>query len=264
MPIVTLTTDFGLTDRYVAQMKGALLTVAPGVTLVDVSHEVPAQDIACGARLVQRVAPWYPAGTVHLVVVDPGVGTDRDLVAIEAHGQRFVGPDNGLLGWLDDASIVVIDPERLPVRGASTTFHGRDLLAPAAAMLALGAPLRSLGAAKHSLCRLPTGDSATVERTPRGVRIAGRIVAIDHYGNAVTNVLDSMLDGADRPRVRVTCGERVVLGVAPTYASAPGSGLVALVGSDGELELAIGGGSAASLAGLRVGDEVIVEFGTPD
>jgi S-adenosylmethionine hydrolase len=194
-----------------------------------------------------------------LAVIDPGVGTDRDLVAIESRGQRFVGPDNGLFGWLaGDASVVVIDPDRLPVRGASHTFHGRDLLAPAAGALARGAALGSLGTPKNALRPLPTPPPAAIKPTPGGVRITGRIVEIDHYGNAVTNIPRELLGSVRLEAMRVECAGQTVVGLTRTYGDAPPGSLVALVGSDDDVELAVVNDNAAELHGLTVGDEVVI------
>ncbi|MEN0110966.1 MAG: SAM-dependent chlorinase/fluorinase, partial [Planctomycetota bacterium] len=146
MAIITVTTDFGAGGRYVAQLKGVLYARAPGVTIVDLSHDIPSQDIAAAARLLKDAAPCWPTGTTHLAVVDPGVGTERPIVAIDAVGQRFVGPDNGLFGWLNGRTdaVVAINPRRIEPAGKSATFHGRDLMAPAAARLALHADVAEL------------------------------------------------------------------------------------------------------------------------
>lgn len=257
MPIITLTTDFGQASRYVAQMKGVLLSEASGATLVDLSHEVAPQDIAAGARLLEDSAPWYPAGTVHLAVVDPGVGAGRLIVAIESEGQRYVGPDNGLFGWLTDKAeaVVVLDPVRFDPQMASATFHGRDLMAPAAALLASGSQVSDLGEPHEPLMVLPESNKPT--RTGEG--IDGYVVEVDRFGNLITNIKPSLLGDAPLDeRLRVACGEHETLGLQITYAHHPPQTLVALVGSTGYIELAIVNGDAATMLDARVGDPVTI------
>lgn len=259
MSIVTLTTDFGAGGRYVAQMKGVLYSQAPAATVIDLSHGVPPQDVRAGARLLEEVTPWWPEGTVHLAVIDPGVGTERAIVAVEALGQRFVGPDNGLFGWLADRvdSVVALSRERLSVAGDSCTFHGRDLMAPAAAALATGTPPAELGTPHGELLRLePDGEPVT-----EGDRITGRVVEVDHYGNLITNVPAESLGDAPRDeRLRITLGEHETFGLWRTYGEQPPQTLVALVGSGGLVELAIVNGSAAQMLAAHVGDAVSLDW----
>ena len=245
MAIVTLLTDFGTADGYVGEMKGVLLTRAPDAVLVDVSHEIAAQDVE-GARLVLARA-WrrFPEGTVHLVVVDPGVGSRRRAIAASSDGRFLVGPDNGVLSpalLLAGASAVEI-----PVPpSAAPTFHGRDVFAPAAAALAQGVPIDALGA--------PVQDPI-VRRTPEARRlddgsIAGEVITIDRFGNAVTNLL-GLRGGA----VEVA-GHTLEL--ARTYADVARGAPTAVVGSSGLIELAVRDGSAAATLGVARGSAVVL------
>lgn len=258
--LITLTTDFGLGGRYVAQMKGVLYREAPGVTVVDLSHSIPPQDLAAGARFLEQSTTGFPAGTVHLTVIDPGVGSEREIVAVHAHGQVYVGPDNGLFGWIDGqlTEAVAIDLPRLNLKSISNTFHGRDIMAPVAAWLAKGAELTDLGEPHRRLVKLPQSEPPIAT----DCRLEGRVVEVDHYGNLITNVRPDDLGDAPRDeRLRITLGEHQTFGLWRTYADQPPQTLLALVGSTGCLELAITNGSAAEMLGGRVGDPVVLDWG---
>lgn len=247
-PIVTLLTDFGTADGYVAEMKGVLLAHAPEAQLVDASHDLPPQDVESGRLALARFWRRYPPGTVHLVVVDPGVGSARRALAVESHALRLVGPDNGVLSpalLLPGARAV-----ELPVSAqASATFHGRDVFAPAAAALATGAPLESLG--------LPC-DDPIVRRTPEAHRLAdggvqGEVIAVDRFGNLVTNLIARRGGGVE------VAGRRVP--IARTYADAAPGALLALTGSSGLVEIAQRDGSASRALGLGRGAPVVLRQG---
>ncbi len=248
-PPVVLLTDFGTADGYVAALKGVLATRAPGVPLVDATHDVPRGDPGAGARALGRFWRLFPSGTVFLCVVDPGVGTPRRPIAVRADGRLGVGPDNGLLGPMleaPDARCVVLrgqDPPGVP----SATFHGRDVFAPAAAHLAAGGPFEALG--EPVLDPVP-GPGVPEARGEPG-RAQGVVTGVDRFGNLATNVPGSWLRGA----AWVEIGRRRVP-VARTYGDvAPGEGL-ALVGSDGYVEVAVRDGSAAADFSASVGTRV--------
>jgi S-adenosylmethionine hydrolase len=241
--LITLLTDFGTADGYVGEMKGVLASLAPQTPVVDIAHDVAPHDVE-GARLaLARYWRRFPEGTVHLVVVDPGVGSARGALAASSEGRFFVGPDNGVLSPAllhGDARCVLIT---IPT-GASPTFHGRDVFAPAAAQLAQGASLESLG---------DVADSPVIRRTPEATRredgaVQGEVIAVDRFGNAVTNLL-AMRGG----RVQVN-GLSLVL--RRTYADAAEGEPVALVGSSGLVEIAVRDGSAAERLGLKRGSGV--------
>lgn len=251
-PIVTLTTDFGTSDFYVAAMKAVLLRACPEARLIDVTHAVPRHDILCGSITLERAVDGFPPGTTHLAVVDPGVGTDRRLLVAEVKGQLVVCPDNGLITWAwrrhggGRGYELVWRPERTP----SHTFHGRDILAPVAGMLAAGTPLDRLAS--------PVDDPALLEVAPTdGAAGSARIIHLDVFGNATTDLSHELLGERRLKAVRVK--GRDFGRLRRTYWDvAPGKPL-ALIGSSGLLEIAIRDGSAAQELGLTVGDEVIVE-----
>ena len=243
MRMITLLTDFGTADGYVGEMKGVLATGAPEAALVDIAHDLPAQDVEAARLAVARYWQRFPAGTVHLAVIDPGVGGPRAAIAVESEGRLLVGPDNGVL------SPALLHPGAqcvtLPVPpGAAPTFHGRDLFAPAAAQLARGAPIDSLGE--------PT-PAPIVRRTPEAVRrddgtVEGIVIAIDRFGNAVTNLVAWRGGTVDVGGRRLTIGR--------TYAEGEAGAALALIGSSGLVEIAVRDGSAAQRLGLARGDTV--------
>jgi S-adenosylmethionine hydrolase len=252
MPFITLLTDFGTTDSYVAEIKGVLLSTAPAAVLVDVTHLVPPGDVRAGAYLLGRTWHHFPPGTTHLSVVDPGVGTNRAALALRAHDHWFVGPDNGLFTpVIHDAEVEIVEL-RVP-RDAAPTFHGRDLFAPAAASLACGVPLQSLG-------RPFTGvPQRLVYAEPRyeGKSVLGEIVYVDRFGTLVTN-----LNTEQVPPYATIEVEGLDLGsLRRTFGDVPTGGLLAYVGSGGAVEVAVRDGSAARRLGLGVGGRVRARLG---
>jgi S-adenosyl-L-methionine hydrolase (adenosine-forming) len=243
--VVTLLTDFGTADGYVGEMKGVLASSAPGCTVMDIAHDIPAHDVDAARLTLARYWQRYPAGTVHLCVVDPGVGGQREALAVQSAGRFLVGPDNGLLSpalLLPDVRCV-----SLPVpHGVSATFHGRDVFAPAAALLASGTPLETLGAPFHDPVILRTAEAT---RDANG-DIHGLVIGIDRFGNVLTNLVTRRAGhvnfaGASLPIVR-------------TYADVPSGTLTAVVGSTGFIELAIRDGRASDTLAARRGDPVIL------
>lgn len=256
--VIALLTDFGCAGHHAGVMRGVVLGLAPGARLVDLSNGVPAGDIAHGAWLLRWSWRHFPAGTVHLAVVDPGVGTPRRALAAAAGGQFFVGPDNGLLSYaLRDAgkaAVVRLTPPAV-AGGPSPTFHGRDLFAPAAARLSLGQTLERLGAPVADWLRLP---EPVVRRTgPR--RLQGQVVAIDHWGNLVTSVTERDLARAGIGAGAAVCvGRRVIRGLCRTYGDAEPGTPVALINSNGHLEIAVNSGRADAILGSAPGGIVRV------
>ena len=257
MRLIALTTDFGFSDPWVGIMKGVIASRAPGVPVVDVTHGVPPQDVLAGALVLQHAAPYFPPGTIHVAVVDPGVGGPRHPVCVDTGAALFVGPDNGLLSLAAPSGsvkrIVHLTDERWLLPKRSTTFHGRDVFAPAAATLATGTPPEALGPEVTDLTRLviPTPVS-----DPDGLR--GEIIYIDHFGNLVTNVSEAALAAFPRERLSISIADARLGGVATSYeAVAPGD-LVAVVNSWGLLEIAVREGSARAALAARVGDRLLV------
>jgi len=248
--IITLLTDFGTADSYVGEVKGALLSLAPEVAVVDVTHDIAPGDVAAASFVLGRVWRAFPAGTVHLAVVDPGVGTRRRVLAADIAGHRFVAPDNGLLS--DVFAVAHADVVSLPIPGgASHTFHGRDVFAPAAARLAQGAALAELGAAVSDLAHLPPRRLRT-----EGAELIGQVVHVDRFGTLVTNL----------PAGAVARGAMVRLGghtvaVHATFSDVPPGSPVAYVGSGGTLEIAVRDGRADGVLGVARGVEVRVSAG---
>ena len=243
-PLITLLTDFGTADGYVGEMKGVLLARAPDATLVDITHDIPPQDVEMARLTLARVWRRFPSGTVHLVVVDPGVGTERAALAVSSDGRWLVGPDNGVLSpALLVAGACAVTLETPP--NASASFHGRDVFAPAAAALALGVPLESLGAA----ARQPV-----IRRTPEPQRVedgvlAGVVIAIDRFGNAITNLVGL------RAGVVELAGRSLPL--RRTYGDVPRGTVLAIVGSSGLIEIAVRDGNAARQLTLTRGSPVV-------
>jgi S-adenosylmethionine hydrolase len=242
--IITLLTDFGTADSYVAELKAVLLSRAPEVTMVDISHQVPPGDIRAAQYLLDRAWQHFPAGTIHVAIVDPGVGTERRAIAGESGGHRFVAPDNGLLSFLPrDARLV-----SLPIPPvAAATFHGRDVFAPAAASLATGASLESLGLTiTDPYCSplpAPSHDSLTV---------VGEVIYVDHFGTLVSNIPGNAVQAGVRIRVEGTD----VGSLSRTFHDVARGALVTFVGSGGTVEIAVRDGSAARMLGVGVGAEV--------
>lgn len=247
--IITLLSDFGTADGYVGEIKGVLASAAPDVWVVDVSHDLAPQDVEAARLAVARYWRRFPEGTVHMAVVDPGVGTGRAALAVESDGRFLVGPDNGILSpalLLRDARAVeLVIPSR-----AAPTFHGRDVFAPAAAMLATGVRLDSLG----DRCEAPV-----IRRTPEARRrpdglVEGEVITIDHFGNLITNLI-APRGGAVRVR------GRDIGPVRRTYGDAEDGSVIALLGSTGLVEIAVRNGSAARLLGAGRGERVLLTPG---
>jgi S-adenosylmethionine hydrolase len=254
MGIVTLITDFGTRDGYVGEMKGVLLDRCRSASLVDVTHEIEPGDIPGAAWVLGRVWGRFPEGTVHLVVVDPGVGGGRRAVALEHDGRWFVGPDNGLITRAIPGEPVrarVIETDSLGLAPASVTFHGRDLFAPAAAWLAGGGDPSQMGASLDAsgLVRL---DLPAPERL--GLAVRGHVWHVDRFGNLITDIPGAWVS----PTALVEVGGEEVSGLRTHYGAAGDGELLALIGSGGTLEISLRNGSAADRLSAGSGDRVNV------
>ena len=260
--LITLTTDFGSGSSYVAQMKGVILSLCREVDLVDISHAIGPQNIREGAVVLADAAPRFPAGTIHVAVVDPGVGTGRPLLHARIGQQRYLAPDHGLLSLLARGerpqTLRALENNRYWLPETSHTFHGRDILAPVAAQLALGVDPDELGPPLSSLHML---DWPQPQRSQRGV--TGEVLYVDSFGNVITNLVrDDVAAAGNAARLIVSCAGRTIRGLVPTYAAAAPQELVALFDSQGRLELAIVQGNAAHELAVTPGAPVTVERGT--
>jgi len=260
MPIITLTTDFGTGSPYVAAMKGVILSINPAATIIDISHAVPAQDVARGALVLEDTTPWFPEGTIHVAVVDPGVGTARSILYARIGSQQYIAPDNGLLSRLSarwqPSTVLRLTEKTHWLPTVSHTFHGRDIMAPVAARLSLGLDPRLLGPAAGQLDQLDLPLPRVVDD-----KVRGEVISIDSFGNLITNIAFDLLAGKPNDsRACVVCGIYETFGIYHTYGEQAAGMLVALIGSAGRLELAIVGDNAAARMGVSVGTPVVVAW----
>lgn len=259
MTIITLLTDFGLQDGYPGIMKGVIFGIAPHVDIADITHFVSPQNVREGALAVGRSYRYFPAGTIHVAVVDPGVGTHRRPIAFRAGNHTFVGPDNGLFslvieearlnGW--PLEVVVLDNPSYWLPNPSNVFHGRDIFAPAAAWLAAGVALHDLGTKINDPVMLDFPRPVVSEN-----EIAGEVIAIDHFGNLSTNIEDGLW--SDWGSVEVLVAGKVISGLVKTFGERPVGDLVALFGTDHDLSISIVNGNALEQLKASLGTKVII------
>lgn len=271
--VISLTTDFGTQDGYVGVMKGAMAGIAPGVPFIDISHKIPPQDVRSAAYVLWTMLPYFPEKSVHLVVVDPGVGTSRRPIAASTPWGLLVGPDNGVFSYVWHAAppelIVELAASEYQLGATSATFHGRDIFAPAAAYLAGGLPMHKLGGEVKDPVRLPL---PLLDITDGALH--GEVIYIDHFGNVITSIgrlvwegdylhLDAAF-GAAQPlmlrsfAVNVRVGDRDLGPIRRTYGEVKPGDPLALIGSEGMLELAISHGHGGDALDINVGDAVSV------
>jgi len=255
--IITLTTDFGTKDWFVGSMKGVILGIQPEVLVVDITHDVSSGDIRGGAFALAAGYSFFARGTIHLAVVDPGVGSDRAAIAVQTADYLFIGPDNGVLSWAlrqeSIKSIRKLENEKLFLRSISHTFHGRDIFAPVAAHLSKGVAIEKLGPAQPQLVTFPWPKP---QRTRR--EVAGEVLYIDQFGNAITNIRSEFLDGFDRESCRVMLRRKAIARLKRYYEEVAPGEAACVASSSGFLEIAVNGGSAARRFKLKVGDAVEV------
>ncbi|MBU0681447.1 MAG: SAM-dependent chlorinase/fluorinase [Proteobacteria bacterium] len=256
--LITLTTDFGLDDPFVAMMKGVILSRCPQACLVDICHTIPPHDVSAAGHILAEAAPYFPKATIHVAVVDPGVGTDRRIICIDSGGHLMLAPDNGLLTpFFDDAySAFQVMNDDLFLQPLSATFHGRDIFAPVAAALACGLDPRELGPS------LPLGDLVRLVRpmpTMHGQELRGQCLHADHFGNMATNIsqqdLATFLAPGETPMICLA--ETTITDLSRTFDKKPGSA-IALLNSSNHLEISIPRGNAARELNLLPGTLVVV------
>ncbi len=270
LPTIAMISDFGTGDAYAGIMKGVILSIAPRVRIIDLTHEVPPGDVRSAAFMLWQAAAFMPRGTIFLAVVDPDVGTERRAIAVSFSRFTFVGPDNGLFTYLPlrDAEHrgVRIDSTEYGLPGAGSTFHGRDVFAPAAAHLAAGLPITDLGAEVEGLARLPL---PRLELLPEG-RLRGEVLRADRFGNLITSIgflrmqgdsirYESWLASGKEHKFKAAAGLRarlsggVEIPFARTYGEVPPGEPLAYIGSDGLLEIAVNKGNAAAELSVSAG-----------
>jgi S-adenosylmethionine hydrolase len=249
--VLTLLTDFGTRDAYVGIMKGVILSIAPSVDIVDLSHSIPPQGVLVGALLLKSAVRYFPTGTIHLAVVDPGVGSSRDAIAVFTDRGILIGPDNGLLhpaalqsGLRETRRI---ECEKFFLHPVSNTFHGRDIFAPVAAHLAAGVPPEEVGSVVPELTELGLPEPRT-----EGDRVVGEVIHVDQFGNLVTNIPAEVLDSASLRDgvVRLTAGGEVP--IVSAYAEVPEGQPLAIVGSWDQIEISVRNGNAAKELGAGI------------
>ncbi len=262
-PIITLTTDFGLNDHFVGTIKGVILNISPEIEIVDISHSVQAFDVLDGALTIAQSYSYFPSGTVHLVVVDPGVGTARRPILVTSDRHHFVAPDNGVL------SMVYAREERLHIRHVtadhyslqpiSNTFHARDVFAPVAAWLAKGVDPEKFGDEISDFVRFnPPRPKSANGNTLRGV-----ILKVDRFGNLVTNITPQdapMLFGTEPAPFKMVVGKHEITAILPNYSDGSPGEVFGILGSMGYLEISSNRGSAAKIVGSGKGSEVTISL----
>jgi S-adenosylmethionine hydrolase len=268
VPRITLTTDFGLKDGNVGVMKGVIWGICPGAEIADISHLIGPQNVPEAALILARSAPYFPSGTVHVVVVDPGVGTARRPMAAKIGDWYYVGPDNGTItllfqlakqeGWT--CEFVELNNARFWLPSVSHVFHGRDIFAPCAAHLANGVPLSQLGARIDDPVQL---ELPQPKRDAEGWR--GEVVHVDHFGNLASNIRVEHLGPAleHKDKIVVRLGATEINGMVDTFGERGAGEVVALLGSTGNLIISVVNGSAAGRLGAGVGDRIQVKVPGP-
>jgi hypothetical protein len=246
---ITLTTDFGTSDHFVGTMKGVILAIAPRVQIVDVTHEIPPFSVQEGAFAIAQAWRYFPRGSIHVVVVDPGVGSARRAILCEAEGHFFIAPDNGVLSMVYDRTrhkVRQIANPKLMLKTISKTFHGRDVFAPAAAHLAAGVAPARFGKPVHDAIRHPLLTPVPLSASV----FQGSVLKIDRFGNLITNFhIDDFPEFYTRP-FALRIGRKRIEALARTYAETKQGDLFAIVGSSGYLEIAVNQGSAAQRLGV--------------
>ncbi|MDX1707957.1 MAG: SAM-dependent chlorinase/fluorinase [Desulfobacterales bacterium] len=264
MPVITMLTDFGTADEYVGVMKGVILSICPSAAVIDISHRVEPQDRAQAAYLIPGYFHFFPPETIHLVVVDPGVGSQRAILAVHCQQHFFIAPDNGVLTLLlqdqKPATIIRVENTKYFLKPLSATFHGRDIFAALAGHMACGTKIEVLGSRIRTPDTVQLGD-LTCQVAENGT-LVGKIVSIDRFGNLITNIdsvqLRSLCQSQTGKQPQIHLGSLTIRGMVKTYADAKPEQPLALIGSRGYLEIALNFGNAQQQLKARKGDLVRV------
>jgi len=254
--IITLLTDFGDRDGFVGMMKGVMLSINPRVKIVDISHHVPSQDIETGAFVLKNSYHYFPPGTIHVAVVDPGVGSERRILAVAADEYFFIAPDNQILKYIfhtiETLTVIEVLNRKFFLNEVSQTFHGRDIFAPVAAHLSSGVPIENLGSVIHDYDR---GEIDVPVITDE--KIIGRIIYSDKFGNLITNISEASLR---KRSYSIVIGSLIITRLSQSYADAGIGQPLAIIGSSGYLEIAVRNGNARQQLSLKRGDFVHIYF----
>ncbi len=248
---IALLSDFGTFDPFVGAMKGVLLSKAPRLSIIDITHQIPPQDIQTAAFYLMAVMPFMPRHTLFLAVVDPMVGMGRGIVWAKTENYQFIAPDNGLISWVEQKEKIqearFISNSGLFMKNISSTFHGRDIMCPVAAAIAKGLPEKKIGPLFPEFRTLPFPQPVKA-----GNRVTGQVIAIDHFGNVITNISRAHLNA----KAVFNISDRMLKGLKLTYASVPEGEAMALIGSFGFLEFSVRNGNFAKTFDIRIGAEV--------
>lgn len=257
--MITLTTDFGLKDSYVAQMKGVIRSINPDVEIVDITHQVPPQDVRGASYILDSVIDSFPKKTIHVIVVDPGVGSDREIIAAEINSQYWISPDNGLLTFpakrFTPKKIITLTNDDYWQQNISSTFHGRDIMAPVAAHLGLGVPLSSLGEKINTEPILLDQNSPSITEN----EIHGEVIWIDHFGNLITDITPDEFKNSFTDSSVITVNNVKINRISKYFSEKKIGEPLAYIGSSGRLEIAIRNGNAAENMNIKPGQKVILQ-----
>ncbi len=264
MPLITLLTDFGLADEYVGLMKGVILSINPLAKIIDLTHQIDPQDIVQAAYTIKSSYKYFPKGTIHVLVVDPGVGSSRSVIALEKDGHIFLAPDNGLLALLinskKDDFIISVDNSKYFLKNISRTFHGRDIFAPVAAHMTNGVKLHEIGSPidgeKLTQIKMP------VPHTLSGGGIKGSVIFIDRFGNLITNIdadlIEKNINQKKNSDIKIILGNKIIHGLSNNYKSVNIQSPLAIIGSKGYLEISVNCGNAKQYFKAQKGDKVMI------
>lgn len=256
--IITLLTDFGESDGFVGAMKGVILSINPDAKIVDISHHIVPQDVEAGAFILNNSYPFFPPGTIHVAIVDPGVGSERRILAVAANHNIFIAPDNQILKYIfysnETLAVVEVLNKQFFLKRVSQTFHGRDIFAPVAAHLSLGLPIQNLGNIV-----LDYDCGAIDQPIVAGQKIFGKIIHIDKFGNLITNIAECLLKNS---KISLAAGSHRIGKLSSAYDDVEIGCPVAVIGSSGFLEIAVRNGNAQQQLSINRGDRVELIFGT--